>query len=64
MKFNINKKAFIENGYCVIKNLLNENEVQYYDDKIKRLNQLGLLQKAHHLQLMKPVVIVSEVNEY
>ena len=37
MKFNINKKAFIENGYCVIKNLLNENEVQYYDDKIKKL---------------------------
>ena len=41
-------------------NFINVN----YDDKIKRLNQLGLLQKAHHLQLMKPVVIVSEVNEY
>ena len=41
-------------------NFINVN----YDDKIERLNQLGLLQKAHHLQLMKPVVIVSEVNEY
>jgi len=37
MNFNIDKKAFIEKGYCVVKNLLNENEVQYYDDKIKKL---------------------------
>ena len=37
MNFNIDKKAFIKNGYCVVKNLLNESEVQYYDDKIKKL---------------------------
>ena len=37
MNFNIDKKAFVKNGYCVVKNLLSESEVQYYDDKIKNL---------------------------
>ena len=37
MNFDIDKKAFIKNGYCVVKNLLNENEVEYYDNKIKKL---------------------------
>ena len=39
MQFKIDKKMFQKNGYCVIKNLLDSNEVNYYDNEIKKLEK-------------------------
>ncbi len=35
-----------------------------YEDKVDRLRELGLVEKAVHLQLDRPVVICAESNEY
>lgn len=37
MNFKLDKQAFLRDGYCIIKNLLDENEVAHYDNKIKKL---------------------------
>ena len=37
MDFKIDKQDFLNKGFCVIKNLLNKDEVTYYDEKIKKL---------------------------
>ena len=37
MQFKVDKKKFLEDGYCVVKSLLNDDEINYYDNEIKKL---------------------------
>ena len=37
MQFQIDKSKLLKEGYCVIKNLLDKDEVEFYDNKIKEL---------------------------
>ncbi len=55
MQFKIDRNKFQKDGYCVVKGLLNSDEVNYYDNEIKKLAQnkshfsLGGIYKAKQI---------------
>ena len=51
MQFKIDRNKFQKDGYCVVKGLLNSDEVNYYDNEIKKLAQ-----NKSHFSLVKRLI--------